>query len=59
VLSGQRDEALARRHSGLFRITIADSFDAAIAMIVPLAIALALTDFDPQVNIRSLRELRG
>jgi hypothetical protein len=40
-------------------IEIADRFDAVIATVVPLAIALALTGSDPQLNIRSLRKLRG
>ena len=40
-------------------IEIADTFDAVIAAVVALAIARALISLDPQLNIRSLRELRG
>jgi hydrogenase-4 membrane subunit HyfE len=40
-------------------IEIADTFDAVLATVVALAIARALIAFDPQLDIRSLRELRG
>jgi hydrogenase-4 membrane subunit HyfE len=40
-------------------IEIADTFDAVVATVVALAIARALIGFDPQLDIRSLRELRG
>jgi hydrogenase-4 component E len=40
-------------------IEIADTFDAVIATVVALAIARALIAFDPRLDIRSLRELRG
>jgi len=40
-------------------IEITDTFDAVIAAVVTLAIARALISFDPQLDIRSLRELRG
>jgi len=40
-------------------IEIADTFDAVIATVVALAIARALVAFDPRLDIRSLRELRG
>jgi len=40
-------------------IEIADTFDAVIATVVALSIARALIAFDPRLDIRSLRELRG
>jgi hydrogenase-4 membrane subunit HyfE len=40
-------------------IEIADTFDAVIATVVALAIARAIIAFDPRLDIRSLRELRG
>jgi hydrogenase-4 membrane subunit HyfE len=40
-------------------IEIADTFDAVVATVVALAIARALVGFDPRLDIRSLRELRG
>jgi len=40
-------------------IEIADTFDAVLATVVALAIARALIAYDPHLDIRSLRELRG
>ena len=40
-------------------IEIADTFDAVVATIVALTIARAILAFDPRLDIRSLRELRG
>jgi hydrogenase-4 membrane subunit HyfE len=40
-------------------IEIADTFDAVVATIVALTIARAILAFDPHLDIRSLRELRG
>jgi hydrogenase-4 membrane subunit HyfE len=40
-------------------IEIADTFDAVVATIVALTIARAILAYDPHLDIRSLRELRG
>ena len=40
-------------------IELAGTFDAVIATLLALSIARALIAFDPQLDIRSLRELRG
>jgi hydrogenase-4 membrane subunit HyfE len=40
-------------------IEIADTFDAVLATVVALALARALIAFDPNLDVRSLRELRG
>jgi hydrogenase-4 membrane subunit HyfE len=40
-------------------IETADTFDAVIATVVALAIVRALVAYDPRLDIRSLRELRG
>lgn len=40
-------------------IEIADTFDAVLATVVALALARALIAFDPNLDVRSLSELRG
>lgn len=42
-----------------YAIEIADTFDAVVATFVALTIARAVIAFDPQLDIRTLRELRG
>lgn len=42
-----------------YAIEIADTFDAVIATFVALTIARAVIAYDPQLDIRRLRELRG
>jgi hydrogenase-4 membrane subunit HyfE len=42
-----------------YAIEIADTFDAVVATFVALTIARAVIAFDPQLDIRLLRELRG
>jgi len=40
-------------------IEIADTFDAVIATVVALSLARALIAFNPNLDVRSMRELRG
>lgn len=40
-------------------VELADSFDILLATVVGLAVARALVSYDPHLDVRSLRELRG